>query len=182
MAKRAPRTPRPAGETPPLIMTLQLDEITTGLFQRHRDLFFPPTLNIVPAHLTLFHKLPGEQFDTVLRATAAAIPSGPFPLTVSEVIPLGKGVAYRLASPDLSALHAKLAASFAPWLTGQDRQAFRPHVTVQNKVTKAEARRTLDLLHRDFAPFPATAEGLQLWQYQGGPWSPAAALAFNSLR
>lgn len=160
-------------------MTLQLDAQSTALFERHRQTFFPPALNQIPAHLTLFHKLPGEDLDAIVRTAARVCPRRPFPVAISHLMPLGRGVAYAVTSPALNALRASLADAFAPTLTGQDRQRFRPHITVQNKVAPPEARRTLDLLARTFAPFEATAEGLQLWHYLGGPWSPAGALPFT---
>jgi len=94
-------------------------------------------------------------------------------------VPLGRGVALRIASPTLLALRADLAARFRPFLTAPDRERFRPHVTVQNKVSRAQARRTLATLPARFAPFTATAEGLQLWRYRGGPWAPLAAVPFT---
>ncbi|GAB5376119.1 MAG: hypothetical protein AcusKO_25810 [Acuticoccus sp.] len=63
-------------------------------------------------------------------------------------------------------------------LTRQDREKFRPHITVQNKVSPQEAHATLDHLAATFTPFSATAEGLQLWWYRGGPWQPLAAVPF----
>ena len=72
-----------------------------------------------------------------------------------------------------------LRARWEPWLTRQDRQPFRPHVTVQNKVTPAEARRTLAGLAAGFAPFEAVGTGLALWAYRGGPWAPLSRHLFG---
>lgn len=165
--------------TDPLILTLQFDAVTADLFERHRQTFFPERLNQVPAHLTLFHKLPGAQREAVVREVARAASRPPFPVTVTGVMGLGRGVAYALASQTLLSLRADLARAFAPWLTAQDREAFRPHVTIQNKVSPGEARRTKELLARTFAPFEARAEGIQLWHYRGGPWEGAGAIAFT---
>jgi 2'-5' RNA ligase len=98
---------------------------------------------------------------------------------VDGLMPLGRGVAYRIAAPELLALRRDLAGRFAPWLTGQDRERFRPHVTIQNKVTPQEARRTLERLEASFQPFTGRAEGLQIWHYRGGPWEPAGAVGFG---
>ncbi|MEM7567909.1 MAG: 2'-5' RNA ligase family protein, partial [Pseudomonadota bacterium] len=91
---------------------------------------------------------------------------------------LGRGVAYTLRSRALDSVRADLSRAFKPWLTGQDREGFRPHVTVQNKVSSAEAKGLHAHLLAGFAPFDVRAEGIQLWHYRGGPWSPAGAIAF----
>lgn len=164
----------------PIVVTLQLDAASADLFERQRRAYFPPTLNKIPAHLTLFHALPGDRLDEIMGAVAQAARRPPFQVAVAGLMPLGRGVAYRLDSPALVALRAGLAHRFADWLTRQDRERFRPHITVQNKVAPHEARATQDELERTFAPFESTAEGLQLWFYQGGPWAPVAAVAFQT--
>lgn len=80
-------------------------------------------------------------------------------------------LAYRLVSPVLEALRQDLAQAFSPWLTAQDRAAYRPHITVQNMAESAEARDLLERLQMDFEPFEIVAEGLLLWRYLGGPWA-----------
>lgn len=164
----------------PLILTLQFDAVTDDLFNRHREALFPKELNRTPAHLTLFHALPGERIETVMVRVAEASQRAPFPVEVAHLMRLGRGVAYAVRSRELMALRSTLATEFRPFLTGQDRERFRPHVTVQNKVSPAKARATHEDLARHFAPFHATAEGLQLWHYRGGPWAPAAAVAFRA--
>jgi len=162
-------------------MTLQFDESSAAFFAAAREAHFPAAINRVPAHLTLFHNLPGEELETVV-ATSAGIAgrTAPFPIAVDGLIALGRGVAYRLSSRRLERLRAELAEAFAPWLIAQDRQRFRAHVTVQNKVEPATARATQAELEAAFEPFTAHAEGLQLWRYRGGPWTPAGAIAFGS--
>lgn len=110
---------------------------------------------------------------------AAAAARAPFPVTVGGLMKLGRGTAFGIESAALVALRADLAAAFDGWLTKQDREKFRPHVTVQNKVAGHVALALFDHLSREFAPFAAVAEGLQLWRYENGPWSPLAAIAFQ---
>jgi hypothetical protein len=83
---------------------------------------------------------------------------------------LGRGVAIRIVSPELETIRAELADAFAPLLTPQDRAGWRPHVTVQNKVTPAEARATLGMLEGTFRPHAVRIAGLAAWYYRGGPW------------
>ncbi|RAI00879.1 phosphoesterase HXTX [Acuticoccus sediminis] len=163
----------------PIIVTLQFDEPAATFFETQRRTYFPAAINRVPAHLTLFHALPGAEEDPVMRAIGTVAARPRFPVAVEGLLSLGRGVAYRLSSAPLVALRSDLAKRFDPWLTRQDREAFRPHVTVQNKVTPETARATRAELERTFTPFTATAEGLQLWHYRGGPWAPLAAVAFG---
>ncbi len=180
---------RRAGEAPsgadgpdgaaPVIATVQMDAGSADFFQRLRTAHFPPALDRVPAHLTLFHALPGPlEAEIVEHVAAVAAREAPFPMRVAGPVPLGRGVAFRIESERLAAVRAAIAAPFRERLTGQDRQRFRPHVTVQNKVTPEAARRTLADLAAAFEPFEAIAEGVQLWHYAGGPWRPAGAIAF----
>ena len=151
------------------ILTLHLDPASQTLFDTLRQRHFPPERNHIPAHLTLFHTLPGtRQISAELAATAAR--TEPFPLSVTGLRSLGKGVAYTLSSPTLQALHKHLAAAFAEHLTPQDRQRLQPHIVIQNKVAPEAARTLLATLQPGFQPFKAEALGLDLWQYLCGPW------------
>ena len=156
---------------PPIIVTLAMDEGARARFQSLRDVHFPPALNRVPAHLTLFHHLPGSRVaevdETVARLCAAR---EAFDVEVTEVRSIGRGVAYRCASEPLAELRAAIADAFEPDLTRQDAQGWRPHVTVQNKVTPAEAKRTFETLSEGFEPWSFRALGLHVWDYMGGPW------------
>lgn len=174
------QTPAPTSGADPLIVTLALDAASFERFDRERRTWFPPELNRVPAHVTVFHQLPGEHLAEVaheLRATAAG--QAPATMRATGVRNMGKGVAYQLASSELSALRARLAERWASWLTRQDQQPWRPHVTVQNKVTPEAARALHARLAAAFQPFDVTAEGLQLWVYRGGPWEAAGAWPFR---
>lgn len=103
---------------------------------------------------------------------------GALVLAVTGLRPLGRGVAFALESPALAALRAALACRWAPWLTAQDRQGFRPHVTVQNKASPEEARALLEALRVRFVPFAAQGRGLLLWRYRGGPWDAVGRFPF----
>ncbi|WP_122464998.1 2'-5' RNA ligase family protein [Brevundimonas lutea] len=156
----------------PLIVTAALDERSFARFEALRQAHFPRERNLVPAHLTLFHALPHDQEDHVRRTLDAASRSRPsLPLAVRGPWSLGRGVAYRLAGGELDQLRHELADAFGEWLTRQDRQPFRPHITVQNKVRPEDARRVLAQLQMTFEPFSVVIEGLLLWRYRGGPWS-----------
>ncbi len=166
-------------QSAPLILTLQIDERSFAFFDAQRQRSFPPDRNFIPAHLTLFHKLPGERLDTIRRdVEAAAAAQQPFRLDVTGLRSLGRGVAYTLASSDLASLRQGLAHKWDPWLGSQDRQKHQPHVTVQNKVEPSDAKVLLAELSEAFTPFQATALGLDLWWYRGGPWERAGSFLF----
>jgi 2'-5' RNA ligase len=166
-----------------LILTLAMDEASFDWFHELRRQHFPPERNFVPAHLTLFHNLPGAELETVrAELRAACAETAPFSMAVTGPWSLGRGVAYRLASPEAGALRGRLAAAFDPWLQPQDRQGFRPHVTVQNKADPADAKALLAELQHGFEPFEVQAEGLLLWRYLGGPWEALDRLPFTAPR
>lgn len=162
----------------PLILTAAFDPRSALAFQSLRDRHFPPALNIVPAHLTLFHHLPGEhlrQVGTDLSGTMAHVKTLPFATTGVRF--LGRGCALEVACDGLSALHRTLAAGWSTWLTNQDRQGFRPHVTVQNKVSPEQARQVCESL-AGLPPITGRIVGLDLWFYRGGPWERALHVPF----
>jgi hypothetical protein len=165
----------------PLILTLALDERSFRFFDERRRRHFPPARNVIPAHLTLFHKLPAEHeasIVTTLRDAAGC--QELIELDVTGLRSLGRGVAYTLASPALAELRLSLAKQWALWLTLQDRQKHQPHVTIQNKVDPQAAGRLLADLSASFMPFTVTGTGFDLWRYRGGPWEKAASFPFGS--
>ncbi len=163
----------------PLVVTLLLGEEAQRRFGDLRAAHFPVERNHLGAHVTLFHALPGEHLPEVARALAEAADRPAFPVTVSGVRMLGRGVAFDLASAELTGLRDGLAAAFDPWLTRQDRQWSRPHVTVQNKVDPRVARALHAELSASFVPDDVPALGLGLWHYLGGPWAAEAEFLFR---
>ena len=169
----------PDGGPAPLIVTLLLDDEAQGRFDRLRAAHFPAERNHLQAHVTLFHALPGEHLTDVSRELAEVADRTPFDVAVTGVRFLGRGVAIDLDAPELTALRRGLAGAFDPWLTRQDRQWSRPHVTVQNKVSPEVARALFEDLSASFVPETVTARGLGLWTYLGGPWSAEGEFPFG---
>ncbi len=161
------------------VLTLALDEGAQQRFEELRRAHFPPELNQIPAHLTLFHTLP-EQDETLLLLSEHAMEQQVFPMRVAEVRSIGRGVAYFLESPAAKALHHNLSGGFADHLSGQDRQGFRPHVVAQNKVAPNVAKQTLAMLQAEFQPWTCKAVGLDLWRYLHGPWQHLRRFAFTA--
>lgn len=173
---------RAAGAVP-IIVTATMGAADQRAFDRLRAAHFPPGRNHVAAHITLFHQLPPsshDELDRLIRRIAADTP--PPPAHLREIYSLGGGVAFRIESPDLVAVHARIADHFAGALTAQDQGVPRLHITVQNKVEAAEARKLRDALAADFHPRPLAITGLAAHHYLGGPWQAAFARNFRGVR
>ena len=134
-----------------------------------RQRWFPPELNRIPAHLTLFHTLP-EAEETIQTLADVARTETVFDMRVAQVRSIGRGVAFFVESADASRLHRTLSNAFAQVLSAQDRQGFKPHVVAQIKVAPAVAKETLALVQAGFTPWTCQAVGVDLWRYMGGPW------------
>jgi hypothetical protein len=166
--------------TAPLIVTALMGDGDFAWADGLRRAHFPPDRNLLRAHVTLFHQLPPSAEDearTVLKTMAREPPP---PARLGPPFSLGRGVAYRIDSPALEAIRAELAGRFAGLLSAQDRQGWRPHVTVQNKVEPAEAKALLAALSADHMPRAFAIVGLALWRYLGGPWESVGAWRFGS--
>ena len=164
----------------PFVLTVRLDAATQERFDALRRAHFPPGRTAVGAHVTVFHALPGDEATPdAVRAVLADLEPSPSAITVTGVRSLGRGVAFTLEAPGVALVRRRLAQEFAGRLTRQDAQPWRPHVTVQNKVTPAQARSLLAELAATFVPFRTLALGLDLWRYRGGPWELAKDLPFG---
>ena len=164
----------------PLILTARMEAKAQHHFQRLRDQHFPPERNIVPAHITLFHHLPGTELDAIVdRLKSLARGTRAPRVEVAGLRSLGNGVAYDLHAPELVELRAELAHAWQTLLIPQDQAGFRPHVTVQNKVRAPEAKALLADLSRDFQPWSFVADGLLLWRYLEGPWEAVSETRFK---
>jgi hypothetical protein len=166
----------------PIIVTALMGANDFAILDSLRREHFPPERNLLRAHLTMFHHLPpsAERELTGLLQDEAR---GNRPeARLASLINLGGGVAFSVASTELEDIRARIADRFAPMLMPQDRNPWRPHVTIQNKVKPPEARALLSSLSADFRPRPLKLAGLAAFHYRGGPWEPIAAFAFGTGR
>ena len=163
----------------PLILTALLDPASQARFEEERQAYFPPALNFIAAHVTLFHHLPGAELATIDRQLGECCRAGAAaPFSTTGLRFMGRGTAYLLSMPAISGLRASLAERWRPWLTPQDRQGWQAHVTVQNKVAPDVARRLHASLQARFSQRDGMVLGLDLWHYLGGPWEKVAQYAF----
>lgn len=164
----------------PLIVTLRLDQQSFVRFNSERERHFPPSRNLVPAHLTMFHHLPGDHCSEIAGQLASvAGRTGPLKLSIPSLRFLGNGVAYNVSGSELIDVREMIARRWSAHLTPQDAQAFRPHVTIQNKVPADAAKALYRRLSEAFEPFDVTGTALQLWRYRGGPWEAAGEFGFE---
>ncbi|MBT9392752.1 2'-5' RNA ligase family protein [Hymenobacter sp. NST-14] len=169
-----------AASDAPLIVTLLLDEAAQQQFDALRQAHFPPARNFLQAHVTLFHHLPGPEYAAVAAELGRLAQATPLlNVRVTGLRFLGQGVAYSLENDVLRQLHRQLQTQWADWLTPQDRQPLRPHVTVQNKVLPPVAKALHEQLAADFVPCTVTGTGLGLWAYRGGPWEALGQFPFT---
>ncbi|MES2443237.1 MAG: 2'-5' RNA ligase family protein [Pseudomonadota bacterium] len=154
-------------------MTALFERSDQGWFNSLRREHFPPDRNQVEAHLTLFHHLPPSVADELKHRLTQETRGVLAPKArVTGLMPLGRGVAYRIEAPALDAIRAGLSEAFAGLLMPADAGRWRPHVTIQNKVTPSLAKVLLTALARDFQPREVEIVGLASWWYRGGPWEP----------
>ncbi|NCP13952.1 MAG: 2'-5' RNA ligase family protein [Sphingomonadales bacterium] len=168
----------------PFILTAALPPDLAGYAEGLRRAHFPPERNHLHAHVTLFHAFAPSLLEELRAflpklAREFAAPQG----AVKGVMDLGKGTAIALEAPELLHLRALIADHFHGSLTSQDLHEPRPHITIQNKVTKGEARALQASLAPALGPWIAKGRfafpALELHLYRGGPWEPVKTFAFR---
>ncbi len=164
-----------------LIATLAMDERAFAVLEGLRRRHFPVERNLVPAHVTLFHKLPGDHEDRIREQLAVVCAAtARFDLAVGGIRRLGGGVAINVEGEGLLKIRDALRRLWVDWLGPQDRQGYRPHVTVQNKADPSAAETLALSLEKDFTGISVEARGLILWRYLGGPWEHIETFAFGT--
>ncbi len=166
----------------PLILTLRMNDAAATHFTALRQSYFPPERNFLTAHITLFHKLPGTSLVRIMNTlNTIAAKRMIFNMQTDQLLFFGAGVAYRVEAPDALLLLQELASAWDDMLAPQDRKNhFVPHITVQNKVRADVAKDLYAKLSAEFESYTMHAIGLDLWHYQGGPWSHAAGFDFTA--
>jgi hypothetical protein len=157
------------------ILTAEMDPESFSWLDRLRQQYFPPERNLLPAHLTMFHRLSSAQ---TARLDDFELPDGPIPILLSAPIQLGSGVAFRIQSPELERLRTAARQAMSGEFSKQDSQGWRPHVTIQNKVPAEAAKQLYRTMENGFEQSVGAVTGLLLWEYLGGPWQMARRLSF----
>lgn len=162
-----------------LIVTAEIGRDDFAWLNGLRAMHYPTERNRVPAHLTIFHALPPSA-EPEIRSRLAGLAAGRKPVArVDGLMDLGGGVAFRVVSDDLDSIRRELSADFHGLLSAQDAAGWRPHVTVQNKVTPGAARELLSSLQKMLLPRALAIAGLGLHRYRDGPWETLAVYPFR---
>jgi len=166
--------------TAPIIITADMGKTDQAWANGLRRAHFPPERNYLDAHITLFRHLPpGHLAEIKTRLSALAAASPPPTAFISDIMPLGNGVAYRVESPELLSMRDELAEAFYGLLTPQDMARPRLHITVQNKVEPVVAQALFAELSGSFLPRALRISGLSAHYYMGGPWQEIARWSFR---
>lgn len=154
-----------------IVVTATFGDGDNGWLQELRRTHYPPERNRVPAHLTLFRQLPPSAEDELATRLARMAAAPPPRATIGGVMDLDEGTALRVESAALEALRDELAEALRGLLTPQDLAPWTPHVTIQNRVARREARGLQAQLRATFRPRPLAIRGLAAWRYLDGPWA-----------
>lgn len=164
----------------PFIVTAELPGDVLAWADGLRRAHFPPERNHLAAHVTLFHAFAPslrEELKPLLAGLAGEI--APVPVRIIGLMNLGRGTAIALESPGMLALRARIADHFHGALTAQDRHPPRLHITIQNKVTAAEARALQQALGGQIPNRRFLFAGLGLHRYIGPAWEAAGRWSFR---
>jgi len=162
-----------------LIIAAKLGAADFAWLDALRRRHFPPERNQLPAHLTVFHALPPSVEGEVRGRLLALASEGPPRATIGGLMNLGGGVAFRIVSDELDRIREQIAQDLHGVLSAQDAAGWRPHVTIQNKVSPKTATALLRSLEPAFRPRPLSITGLGLHRYLGGPWDELAVYPFR---
>lgn len=163
----------------PLIVTAQFAKDDHAWLEGLRRAHYPFEQNWVPVHLTMFQGLPPSAVDEIQHQLALHVAAAPPRASIAGLMNLSSGVAYRVVSEDLEDIRASIADHLHGLLSGPDATGWRPHITIQNKVSAKQAKALLDELERDFRPLPLGIAGLLLHRYRGGLWDTLATYKFR---
>ena len=175
---------RPAGDelqvmAGTLIVTAEIAPCDLHWLDQLRQRHYPAHRNRLQAHLTIFHALPPSS-EATARSVLPRFSSERAPrASIEGLLDLGGGVAFRVVSSDLDRIRGELAEYLHGLLGLQESMGWRPHVTIQNKVSPKEARKLRKDLERGFQPRALAISGLGLHRYVDGPWETLGTYAFR---
>lgn len=174
-------------DEPVYVLTLTTTPSLTDPLTALRRSHFPRHLDRHPAHLTLFHALPGSEMALITSALGELCTTQkPLRLATGAVFRMRRGVGINVAdgggqgggraaggSQEARRLHRELQRRWWDMLSAQDRRPWRPHWTVQNKAADDGAvDAALEDVRTGFRGAEGLATGCALWRYEkGGRWA-----------
>ena len=149
-SRNRPKVDNASEDAPVYVLTLLTDNAHHESMNQLRQAYFPPKLNKLEAHITLFHALPEEKLEQDILPAIRQITSrtSPYRIEARDAFRLKKGVGIRVADDIDFAdkgkdgrgrnmtriIHAELRKAWSTWLSDQDSQSPRLHYTVANKI------------------------------------------------
>jgi hypothetical protein len=180
--------PAPGGSPPargaplaPLLITAELPPDVFAWADGLRRAHYPEC-NRLGAHVTLFHALPGSAEGEVQRLLAEAAAQPAPEARIAGLMDLGRGTAFAVDSPAMVALHARMAERLHGLVQQKDARPLRLHITVQNKVARAEARALQAALAQQLPHLRFRFRGLGLSHWRDQLWRMARLYAFRGQR
>lgn len=181
---RHKRTPSPSHvpktsstEDSVYVLTLLTDAQHHRILTETRKKYFPPRLNRLEAHITLFHALPGSLLDESIKPTLKDVASktNQFHLLAATPFRLNKGIAIGLpksqGGDDARQVHGQLKGAWREFLSSQDAGGFAAHYTIMNKVdNEKDVQRAFEEVQQEWKGCHGTVLGLSLFKYERGNW------------
>lgn len=175
----SPLSSAPNSSGGPLIIEALIGPADFAQLDRLRRDHYPPERNQLPAHLTLFHGLAPSAAAEAGRLLGRLAAEPPPAAMIAGPVSLGTGTALRIVSQPLELLRERIADHFHGALSSQDAVGWRPHVTIQNKVSATDAGKLLRQLEAEYWPRPLAITGLALNRYDAGQWRRISAHPFR---
>ena len=173
------RAAAPSRRGAPLLITAELPAGVFAWAEGLRRAHYPPERNRLGAHVTLFHALPPSAEGEV-RRLLGEIAARPAPeAAIVGLMDLGQGTALSVDSPQMVAIHTELAERLHGLIQQQDARVLRLHITVQNKVPRAEAKALQAELAASLAPRAFRFRGLALSHWRDALWRQAQLYPFR---
>jgi hypothetical protein len=174
----APAHPPPARGAP-LLITAELPPDLFAWADGLRRAHYPPERNRLGAHVTLFHGLPPSAESEVRRLLGEMAAREPPEAWIPGLMDLGRGTAFAVESAGMTALHGELAERLRGLIQQKDTRSLRLHITVQNKVSRSEARALQADLASGLQPWRFRFRGLVLSHWRDELWRPAQLYRFR---
>ncbi|KAG9684769.1 hypothetical protein KCU95_g11175, partial [Aureobasidium melanogenum] len=190
------RTPSPShipktssAEDAVYVLTLLTDAKHHRILTETRKKYFPPRLNRLEAHITLFHALPGSLLEESIKPILREISSKTkqFHLLAATPFRLNKGIAIGLpkssGGDDARQVHQQLKSAWSEFLSRQDAGGFAAHYTIMNKVDdEKEIQKAFEQVQQEWKGCHGTVLGLSLFKYDRGNWVHDEDFKFSPIR
>lgn len=183
------------------VLTLLTDKTHHTALTNLRTQYFPPHLNKLGAHITLFHALPGSHLEEVTSTLEDVVVKGPqrepWPIETADAFllggkskPKGVGIGVSTASDKrVMELRDLLQDRWGTFLSEQDSRPGRgkAHYTIMNKVDEPETvwkclKEVKEGWCKDGEGRKGIVDGVRLWRYDRGYWKDGTDFRYRDPR